>query len=85
MNPFPLVIYYIVHWMKRYKSLNEMFCHMLVGMQGGRQATHQDERRLTAFLTFLRKAAQVFRDRAGVLQCFSVYDAAVRKEDAPGS
>ena len=61
-----------------------MFCHMLVGMQGGRQATHQDRQCLTVFLTFLRKAAQVFRDGAGALQRRSVYNA-VRKEDVPGS
>ena len=62
-----------------------MFCHMSVGMQGGRQAAHQDRQRLTAFLTFLREAAQVFLDQAGVLQRCSVYNAAVRKEDVPGS
>ena len=71
--------------MKRYKILNEMFCHMSVGMQGGRQAAHQDRQRLTAFLTFLREAAQVFLDQAGVLQRCSVYNAAVRKEDVPSS
>ena len=58
---------------------------MLVGMQGGRYAAHQNRQRLTAFLTFLRKAAQVLRDGAGALQGCSVYNATVRKEDVPGS